>query len=603
MKIQKTVYAYVLACLFALCVYICYAVENVLPSRITFTDVDLNGSDGLLFSCALTEKSGTHKNLYTVRLSSDKNAVQAAQGEPELLTCFPQKLDSFQNGNFLQVRNSDGVFIYSAAKASLERVAYNPVLKPSPFVSARSRGILTETALSPDGNWICFFKKTEIARAQLVLGDTKTGQEYLLSEQCDFDFTGPRVLWSPDSKFLVYEKNDHLYFIEPKKAFSEPFLEDRFRSIGEGNIACVRWASHKKLMYVQKDSVFTVSADELYTRSLYAAVLGNGDLCGHLPWAFNGKQDLFWIDETGEHIVVVQNKKNVFYFKLESSSYPHNTAFLPVNGTAAAFYVMWLNVHQANSGLSGNSVSSALDPSGARAADERVPVLWIDFFTQNEEKESRAYLLNARFTAAADNGRQPYFTPVKLPAGAKNPVLSPDGSNIAFIADGALYVYDCNTYKKQAVYSAERIVSFAWRSNFSLYVGGSETVRLWDFKADKADILFLSSVNRFAWDADGTGVLASVSAGTFIYDKERGTWRVFSSAIPRENASLNTYRRIMSDKRESGPYANVLYVRSLQGLGKTLPLFTSFVYEIRPQKSVALAFHALDDRSGVPNIL
>ena len=300
MKIQKTVYAYVLACLFALCVYICYAAENVLPSRITFTDVDLNGSDGLLFSCALTEKSGTHKNLYTVRLSSDKNAVQAAQGEPELLTCFPQKLDSFQNGNFLQVRNSDGVFIYSAAKASLERVAYNPVLKPSPFVSARSRGILTETALSPDGNWICFFKKTEIARAQLVLGDTKTGQEYLLSEQCDFDFTGPRVLWSPDSKFLVYEKNDHLYFIEPKKAFSEPFLEDRFRSIGEGNIACVRWASHKKLMYVQKDSVFTVSADELYTRSLYAAVLGNGDLCGHLPWAFNGKQDLFWIDETGE---------------------------------------------------------------------------------------------------------------------------------------------------------------------------------------------------------------------------------------------------------------------------------------------------------------
>ena len=117
MKIQKTVYAYVLACLFALCVYICYAAENVLPSRITFTDVDLNGSDGLLFSCALTEKSGTHKNLYTVRLSSDKNAVQAAQGEPELLTCFPQKLDSFQNGNFLQVRNSDGVFIYSAAKA------------------------------------------------------------------------------------------------------------------------------------------------------------------------------------------------------------------------------------------------------------------------------------------------------------------------------------------------------------------------------------------------------------------------------------------------------------------------------------------------------
>lgn len=603
MKIQKTVYAYVLACLFALCVYICYAAENVLPSRITFTDVDLNGSDGLLFSCALTEKSGTHKNLYTVRLSSDKNAVQAAQGEPELLTCFPQKLDSFQNGNFLQVRNSDGVFIYSAAKASLERVAYNPVLKPSPFVSARSRGILTETALSPDGNWICFFKKTEIARAQLVLGDTKTGQEYLLSEQCDFDFTGPRVLWSPDSKFLVYEKNDHLYFIEPKKAFSEPFLEDRFRSIGEGNIACVRWASHKKLMYVQKDSVFTVSADELYTRSLYAAVLGNGDLCGHLPWAFNGKQDLFWIDETGEHIVVVQNKKNVFYFKLESSSYPHNMAFLPVNGTAAAFYVMWLNVHQANSGLSENSVSSALDPSGARAADERVPVLWIDFFTQNEEKESRAYLLNTRFTAASDNGRQPYFTPVELPAGAKNPVLSPDGSNIAFIAGGALYVYDCNTYKKQAVYSAERIVSFAWRSNFSLYVGGSETVRLWDFKADTADILFLSSVNRFAWDEDGTGVLASVSAGTFIYDKERGTWRVFSSAIPRENVSLNAYRRIMSDKRENGPYANVLYVRSLQGLGKTLPLFTSFVSERRPQKRVAVAFDALDDRSGVPYIL
>ena len=584
--------------------FILHAIAVPACAQVVFENVDLNDADGLLFSALIKSGPLSWKNLYSAKIDAVNRSAAASQKAPELLTCFPQKLDSLQNGKFLQIRNADGVFIYTDSgsansstfsSGTLQCVSSTSSLYPLP--QNRARDNLMETAVSPDGNWICLFRKTDALSGSMVLASTKTGKEFVLAEKADFSFTDIPVRWSPDSEVLVYEKNKRLYFIEPKNAFDPALAEEKFRTIGEGTISCISWATPKKLIYIHGDLIFSLFTNELYTRALYAAVLGTGKIAGRLPWRFDCENDLFWTDETGMRFVVVQAGKNIFYFDLEREDALYNCAFLPVSGAASSFAVFW-TVQNANAVPDAGANVNASATTSAKT----VPIVWSEYFSENGERKSGAYILKT-LHMPAEAASAARFVRLSVPDGALKPQLSPDKKKIAFCADGTLFVYSPDTWETPASYSDEKVVSFAWRTSSSLYVGGNETVRAWNYGDGTKDVLFLSAAGEFSWDADGKTVTATVGAGTFTYDETFRTWRPAETSVEHKRKYMNARARILFEQKNSGFYANFPVVRFLQGPSRNLPLFAAKAQVKAPKGKVALAFDALDSKDSVPYIL
>ncbi len=596
------------ALLIMVSVIFCTSILGFSQSSIAFPEVDLNGYDGLLFTAETSRGHDSWKNLYITTISDDPYALQASTGEISLLNCFPQKLDSLQGGRFLQVRNADGTFMYSTIDNSLTELSQNSIFLPSLSNDARARDNIIETAVSPDGDWMCYYKKRSAATAYLMLTNTKNGNEFILNSEADFSFDDIPVLWSGDSSVVVYEKNGELFFLDVENVLEVSRVEEHYRKIGEGSINNISWASDKQLIYIQDDIVFSISINELYTRALYSDILGNGEIVGRLPWDFDGTKDQFWVDESGTQLIIMQNEHSLFYFQIEEpyaalakkdvstfSKSLYSQAFVPISDSNLDINVLWVpNVQNADAAIRTGTLL-------------QTPILWLEY--SGALNESYAYRLN-------NNQSSVFFEQLTVPSEAQNPLVSPDGSVVAFTAiksdsrtrenaviDKYLYIYDLATWTQKYVFVEEDVISFEWKNNSSIFVGGNQTVREWNFLSKTSKILFLSSISRFAWDESGTKVLASNNAGTFEYSEAKNTWVGTDLTINRELSPMNAYWRVVSSQSRGGRFENVLFVRALQGESQNKPLFSSVLSASTQRPTVSFAIDALDNRDGLVQIL
>ncbi len=586
-----------------------FGIPSFSQSSVSFPDVDLNGSDGLLFTAEVTRGTETWKNLYNTTISQNPNANQASSNDVALLNCYPQKLDSLQGGKFLQVRNADGTFMYSSDNKTLTQLSQNSIFIPSPTIDARARDNVIETSVSADGNWMCYFKKRSAATAYLMLSNTQTGQEIVLNDKADFSFDEIPVHWSGNSKVVVYEKQGNLYFLDVENIAELARLEEQYRRIGEGSIDSIAWASDKQLIYIQDDIVFSLSVNELYTRALYSDVLGTGEIVGRLPWDFNGSTDRFWVDESGTQLIIMQNEHSLFYFQIEEpyaalaksdtsvfSDVLFSQAFVPISDSKLNFSVLWIPSEQKAE-------------AGSNSVLLSTPLLWFEY--SGKLNESYVYKLSANNTAS-----QVFFEQLDIPANAANPSLSPDKKLVAFTATKSdesgkidaqnnryLYVYDLLSWTQKYVLIEENVVSFEWRNSSSMFIGGSQTVRQWNLITKEYEVLFLSAINRFAWDESGKRILASNNIGTFEYVSKTNTWIPSALTINREHSQMNSLWRIVSSERSGSRYENILFVRALQGESQNKPLFSSLLTENTKRPTVSFALDALDNRDGLVHIL
>ncbi len=171
------------------------------------------------------------------------------------------------------------------------------------------------------------------------------------------------------------------------------------------------------------------------------------------------------------------------------------------------------------------------------------------------------------------------------------------------MSDKYLYIYELATWSQKYVFVEESVVSFEWKNKSSIFVGGNQTVREWNFLSKASEVLFLSAVNRFAWDESGTRILASNNVGTFEYSSAKNTWVGTDLTINRELSQMNAYWRVISSQGRDGRFENVLFVRALQGESQNKPLFSSLLSGSTQRPTVSFAIDALDNRDGLVQIL
>lgn len=566
---------------------ICLFLSLGIFAQVEFVNFDLNNHNNLIFSLKHTPVvESDYESLFYMSLSDEisQTSIDSKNNNPKLLTCYPEEIEVLQNANIYQFRNRYGTAHYNAKEKSLTWVKRAKEIEDSstafiPLFHNR----LSPLSVSPNGKYIFYIEQTSSAKGNLVVKSVESNSIFVVATDIEYGYDFVPVKWNDDSSIAVYENKGTLYFCNFRDSKFSKQLPEKYRSIGVGSINNVYWADKNLLMYINHDLVYSISADELYTRALYSDLIGTGKVVGRLPSAFVPSDDKFWTSVDGKSIVLLQDNRTLWYMELSGTDFNFVTTlfsypFVTVPGTALKFDVFWANAK------SGNVI--------------QYPVVWLEML-RDGKSENYVYKL-----IRSDESKLAYFESLPLPVFAEQPRLSPDKKYISFICDKSFNVYDLSTWTSKYNFSEEKISSYSWIDNSKLLLGGIETVRTWNCVSNVSNILFLSQAKKFGWDGESNTVLASNDLGFFEYDFDLGTWKKANKNIFRPQSTRNSKWRVFVDKASNDAFKNTLYGRELKAESYNIALFEQCKEKSSFSKPrVALTFDAVDNADGLTAIL
>lgn len=531
-------------------------------AKISFDSLDLNQNDEVLFTVK-QDMIGvkTYSSLFYSKIKNGE-----CEKNPEIITCYPEKMELLNNGTILQLRNRYGIGHYDVINNNfnwVEKVNGIPLnsLPLNPY------------SVSPDGNWICKVEKKNFSSGDLVLENVKTGKKSILCENIRQSYDKVSVKWSFDSSVLLYEKEDAVYFCNPQAIVSNIEMDEKYRKIGRGTINSVFWASDRNLIYIDDYLIYQINSKELYTIGLYSGVIGQGKAIARLPFQFNPSTDSFSVNEKIDSYVVIQNNRLFSYLKTRKNKvvcdYLDVVYSKPYSDSSASLvesFIFW-------------------DKNDN-------PILWLEKLPYDGKNERGSVFKLGNETVQvleiSDSGK---------------PFISPDNSKVAFFAGTALYVYDINTWQRVAVYNGERILSAIWAGRNVLFIGGEKTIRKWNFVSETNDVLYISSVEKGFWNNTDNSILADLGSDVFYkYDINRKNWKKTSSIKITPNVQNGKYRIFVGSTLNT-QFENALYIRTLSNKAVTKPVYKDSVKRIDQSKKVSLVFDAYDNADGLPRIL
>lgn len=538
-------------------------------SKARFGNLDLNQKNSLIYTVSQnTVGLCKYDSLFTAKL-----AQSSIEKKPELITCFPEKMELLNENSTLQIRNRYGRAWYSFADDSLSWKTQSDSL---PVLYTRIGAV----SASPDGKWLCYVNQTKNAQGQLLLENVMTGKTCVLAEENPFSYDSVNVKWAADSKALLYEKNGAVYFITPSSAFKNVSLPEDYRKIGDGYISSVEWTGNSSLIYIKGDIVYLVRENELYTRGLYSSFVGNGTIIGRLPKSFNPSEDIFFCDNEGNQLIVITEKNFVHYYSTGSSGYDYviSRGIYPltsIKGSPLNFKVFW--------------------------TAERKPLLWVENISYTSGKKTATF-----YSLFGKSAKMQSL--LELPESTV-PSLSKDKKHIAFASGKKVFVYDLTEWKLCAESSGEKVLSLLWLTNSTVIAGGEETVFLFslDYKNSLSSkkVLFLSSAGKAFWN--GEEVCSKLSSQKYYaWNPVKKSWKEKSSLTEAKSLSeKNSKYRVFLSSSVNSHFENAIYVRSLVSDVITYPLYsqTEISIEEKKSKKVALIFDAMESSQGLAQIL
>ena len=532
-------------------------------AKVSFDGLDLNDEDYLLFSVRHEVLgSPSYKTLFFTQLGEQK-----LKREPVILTCFPEKMELVRGGKYLQLRNRYGIARYSIGAGTLRWTLLKPGI-PSDFFRA---SLISQ---SPDGNYYCYVKRTGATSGTLMIVDCATAQESVMVNEVPFSYVETGVKWAPDGKVLLYEKNGAVYFASPDEAVKKIGIPESYRLIGEGSIGCVQWTAKESLVYFKGDIVYRIDENELYTRGVYAPIVGSGRILGRLPTFFDSFQDRFWTNgEATQFAVITRDNVATLYSLREGEDLEFMTCdqVFPLRQMDASAYscqVFW----------------------GSKGG----VLFWVE--TLDEQTAQRKTLVYRASESLEEPLDLVFEAHESMP-----PVISPDGSKIAYTDAGVLCVWDIAVSQQVFQDNRDRVVSVAWRDDSSLFAGGEECVRLVDFTGGQK-VLFLSQAEGALWDG-GRVICRLSNAQAYFYVSEKNVWKECKAETAKTtHTEKNGRYRVFTGSAQNNAFENAAYVRTLSGKVRTYPVIPKTGENVKLKK-VALVFDAMENAEGLEHIL
>lgn len=552
-------------------------------AEISFLSPDINNRNEVLFSVKATIPGReSYQTLFMHSIDT---------GKMDQLTFYPEAMESLGGGTLLQIRNRFGTGRYNT---QTDTFSWVDDYKPFHSGGRISFGMLQDVSSSPDGRWQVSIEPLTPARGRLIIYDIKKEMRFILSESVERGSIP--VSWAPDSSILVYSLDNTLYFSRPESFFTTTLLDAQYRILGPGTINCISWFSASRLLYVFDNTVYRIQSSELFSRALYTPLIGVGELAGKLPCPFIPGEDTICASPDGNEIMLSKNGRNVYYCPLEGDDYisitrPALLPYLLLPGNTASVSFVW--TADGTPAVFGESV-------------------------EDGKKNMKAWRLST-----ISGGK--IFSPISVPSNASSISRSHDGSFVSFITPQGLFVYSTSSWQEVAAFRDETVVSAVWAEAPYIYIGGTESVRKWNYQTLNSSLLFLSSTISYGWDEIGTSILADTTKlGRFMFTGMMKWSNAAASKLRPGSTSANSGWRLYLDSGH-GYYANMLYARAATSPGGTKPLIAEPVGKLDSLmdtsgtasassdiftngsrtgfRQVALVFDAMDSLDGLPEIL
>ena len=505
----------------------------------------LVGEGGSLL--ALADVSGSKTNEYTALIGAD-----ASSGKSSILTCFPERIDVLSGGKVVQIRNSFGTALCDVSSSELRWIK-----NEESFVCQSSPQVV-----SSDGKWCAFIRRTTPGKGELLIERADTKESRVIDLEANFSYRDVPAKWSPDGAILLYEKQGSVYFCEPEALFSGIQIEEQYRRLGDGSMKTFSWATSREIVRVSGDIIYKIDVKQLHTRTLYQPLVGSGVALCRLSVPFDEKRDKFWASPDGSSFAMLSSGSifSIYRRKINSDSFVLSTV---------------LNVDEIRSSLSCDVLWS-----------DGVPILWI-----SSESGSTLYRLGS------------FADEILSSDCAVLPKISPNGRKIAIASGKSIFIRDFKTLKILGKLDGERVLSFAWSGNDTLFVGGESSVREWNLLNSTVRTLFLSSVKDALWR--GGVILAQTNNDRFFEVLQKDGATIFRK-VDFDFADFSMQKRQIQNglyRAYVGEDGATLFVRDLSGHGKTSQLWSAKSSRSSGGKVVHLVFDALDSAEGIDWIL
>ncbi len=558
-----------------------------LSAEFSFLDADINKNGDILFSA---EQKSSKGNSYTSLFLYTKQNKKIKQ-----LTFFPETLNLVGNNRFLQISNENSFLqIDLFNNTSYSQSEFETVSS----INNMKIGLLKNMQVSPDGRWLCIIEPVSRVFGRLILIDSITERQYVLSEKTVRNLKA--VKWAPDSETFLYEEDGMIYFARTSWfSFTSPPAK-KFRQLAKGSVKDIRWISKNQFIFLSGKVLYKVNTNELFTKSFYGPIFSTGELIAQLPVDFNSRSDKVFISPNGESAVFVKAKRNVYYFKLNGDDYSSMQnegciPFLLLAGSTAEISVYWKN---------------------------NTPFVFAES------------LRNGKITL--DAWHIPYntakFEKIPLKQNAVFLAASPQFRTVAIKEDYAVSFYNTDKgWKKVSSFDDEKIVSAVWKNEKEVFLGGETTITKYTIKKNKpkgtSEKIYLTGLKDFSWSDSGEKILVEIQ-NNYKSDviEYNNTFKINLRSRKKlsKKKHFNKSERIYIDSATSY-FSNMLYIRSLKNYS-TRALFiepmafaskasartyskyknTSSVFSYgkrNGKKEVALVFDAMDNMDGIAEVL
>ncbi len=552
--------------------------------------LSLSNNGELLFSSVVTvPQYSTYSTLFHANLSSDGQHIF------QQLTFFPEEITFLTQTRQLQIQNRFGVFRSDESLRRITAIRGYPSFARGQQIAV---GKIEPVSSSPDARYIIYFIPRSVAYGDLVLHDLATGRRVIVAEEVGISLQGPPVIWSPQSTYFVYMKEGSLFYFSVAQLEENRVIAEPLRLLGEGRTNNIQWSDQGRLHYISGSLVYQVRPSELFSRNIYADILGVGRIAGKIPFHFDPNFDKFWISPGADKLLLRKGSRSIFLYLLSEDDVADDAALelpyllLPANTTIQR--VVWSQTDQIT------ILTSTL---------------------RGTEIDNKVYRLRVRNDAGSE-----------LTIRAENDIidvrLSPNEELVAALHPEQVTLRDYETWEVKQTIPHSKPLHAIWESDTSIIIAGAKIIERWNIPNGKRDMLIaLSQAEEYGFRTEIGMPYAIVGGEYYDYESVANGWVEAksldeSTIAPPERKTISANFRVYSQPLPTGRYHNAIMVRNIQGVD-TNPLFAppTQEYEQYPQheepidfdnfshgsrirqREVAFVFNAADSAEGLSQIL
>lgn len=559
-------------------------------AEVVFEGLHLSSENQLVFSVkADSPRYGTYTTAFSQVLDGD---------ELQQLSFFPEKVTYLEKSKQLQIQNRFGIFRTTFSES--DEIAAPKSVKEFPsFANGEEiySGKIRQVGSSPDGRHVLFIRSNEYAYGSLVLLEVESGKTRTISEDITISYEEPSALWSPDSRYFVYQKNAELYYFSMNQLQRNEIMNEEMRLIGEGTLANVQWTEQNKLYYIDESVLYRIFSTEFFTRSFYSDLLDAGQVIGKVPFEFDSNFDSFYVSPDGAKLLFNKGGRNLILYFMKNDDY------LSTGSTVSLPYLY----------LPRNTRIKRLLWS------DKDLITVLTGSIQGGKSSSSLFRLDI---GAQQNSDSLSFKRLDAEE-VKDIVLAPGGRHTALMYPDRVVIKGYDTWHTTKTLQHSKPMHVNWTAEDELIVSGREYIKRYRLEERDDKLITISQAGTYGYSEGGT-IYTTIAGEQYKLDVERGPQLAKKediTLVPSKIANDN-YRVYLNNNPEGHSYENMIMVRHIQEY-KTTPLcpHAGHSYEPFPEKEeavnfenfthgsrirrreVALVFNAVDSIEGLTEIL